>query len=114
MDKAMLRLNYVNGRRKIHYKFLGEENRDPLALLATNRPQFSKQIMFDAGPSYRGESPVYFIDPEAKVNSAYFIENILKTMMQEKIPRLYGANAPNVVFHMDVLLPTTPKQQSTG
>jgi hypothetical protein len=101
MDDAILRLNYVNGRRKFFYKFPGEVNRDPLALLATNRPHFSKQIMFAAGLSYCRQSRMYFIDPKAKVNSAYFIENILKKMVQEDIPRLYGSNAPNVIFQMD-------------
>ena len=57
--------------------------------------------MFAAGFSWRGPTKLYLIDDDAKVNGEYILERILKPMMLEDVPRLYGADADKVVLHMD-------------
>ena len=38
---------------------------------------------------------------DAKVNAELFIKHILKPVMHENVPRLYGADADKVILHID-------------
>ena len=57
--------------------------------------------MVAIGICWEGCSLVYIVPQKSKVNSAYFIKNILTPVVEVDIPRLYGHRAKDVWFHMD-------------
>ena len=57
--------------------------------------------MVAIGICWNGVSRAYIVPEVSKVNIEFFIDFILRPMVQEDIPRLYGERAKDVVFHMD-------------
>lgn len=101
MDEAMLPLDGKNGQRDFFYepKDPAEGSDDPP--VACGSPSHPLQRMFAASYSWRGETQLYVVPKDAKVNSALFIEHILEPMMLVDVPRLYGVDADKVALHMD-------------
>ena len=57
--------------------------------------------MVAIGICWRGKSRIYIVPQKAKVNADIFTEFILKPMVKNDIPALYGKHAKRVVFHVD-------------
>ena len=65
------------------------------------RQSWPKHVMVAIGISWEGVSAAYIVPEQAKVSQDYFIEYILRPMVENDIPRLYGNRAKDVVLHMD-------------
>ncbi|OQV12447.1 hypothetical protein BV898_13323 [Hypsibius exemplaris] len=50
---------------------------------------FPKKVMCAAGVSYCGATGIYFVPPTSEVNSAFFLNNIVKPIVEKDVPRLY-------------------------
>jgi hypothetical protein len=57
--------------------------------------------MFVAGINSRGPTAIRFVPPNTKVNSAFFINKVLKPIYEKDIPRLFGKDAKRVALHHD-------------
>ncbi|OWA54008.1 hypothetical protein BV898_18431, partial [Hypsibius exemplaris] len=57
--------------------------------------------MYDCGVSYRGPTSIYFVPPTSKVNSAFFLNNIVKPIVEKDIPGLYLGEEHKVILHFD-------------
>jgi hypothetical protein len=101
MDEAMLPLTHQNGEEDFYHEPNDPEKRRPCLHLAIQKPSYLQQRMFAAGVGWKGQSRLYVVEPEAEVNSEYFIKNIPSSMMLEDVPRLHGTNADMVILHFD-------------
>ena len=57
---------------------------------------------------------IYIVPQKAKVNADFFTEFILKPMVKNDIPALYGKHAKRVVFHVDSTPAHTAKKLPSG
>ena len=57
--------------------------------------------MVAIGICWNGVSRAYIVPENRKVNADYFIQDILKPMIEEDIPRLYPGREKDVTWHMD-------------
>ena len=55
----------------------------------------------------RGSTGIYFVLSEAKVNSHFYVDKVLRPILQKDIPRLYGKLAKKVTLHHDPAPPHT-------
>jgi len=101
MNEAMLPLDGLNGQREFFYKPKDREERSDDPPVLSGSPSHPQQRMFAAGFSWRGQTRLYVVPKEAKVNADLFIEHILRPMMLEDVSRLFGLDADKVVLHMD-------------
>jgi Fe-S cluster assembly iron-binding protein IscA len=64
-----------------------------------NRPE---GFMVWAGISSHGKTSLRFVKPGAKINSDYYINNILKPFLSHDVPRLFSNNEKKkMIFHQD-------------
>ena len=52
-----------------------------------------------AGVSFHGKTKLYFIKPGVKINSTYYINNVLKPFLAYDAKKLFSDG--NYVFHQD-------------
>jgi hypothetical protein len=57
--------------------------------------------MFAAGVSSKGVTGIYFVPPTSKVDHVFFINEILKPIVEKDIPRLYPGEEQKVILHFD-------------
>ena len=61
-----------------------------------------KALWCGSGISSRGKTKRSFVEPGTKINSDYYINNILKPFLRQDVPRLFpGKEKINMVFHQD-------------
>ncbi|KAJ9597789.1 hypothetical protein L9F63_011397 [Diploptera punctata] len=65
--------------------------------------------MVVAGFCARGKLRIHRVESKAKINEAYFQENVMDPIFDEDIPRLYGADTSKVWIHMDKALSHTAR-----
>jgi len=99
IDEAWLYLTYCNGERKIFYEFRGNKPHESWRKFCEKKhPQ---GVMVAMGITARGPTDIYFVPPKAKVNSQFYVDHVLKPILQKDIPRLYGKFAKKVTVHHD-------------
>ncbi|GAV06385.1 hypothetical protein RvY_16393 [Ramazzottius varieornatus] len=98
MDETWITLDDFNSTKDIYYTGEGMVIPDESKKLLKHWP---KKSMVAVGICWNGMSRAYCVDGSAKVTAAYFIENFLKRMVKEDLPRLYGNQAKNVSIHFD-------------
>jgi hypothetical protein len=57
--------------------------------------------MFAAGVSSRGVTGLYFVPQTIKVDHLFFVNKILKSIVEKDIPRLYPGEERKVILHFD-------------
>ena len=97
-DEAFFYVNDFNGQRKIHYVSRNMSSRKSTEFY-TRKENFSPGLMVWAGISAKGKTKLYFIEPGAKINSDYYINNVLKKFLARDAPRLYPDG--DFIFHQD-------------
>jgi hypothetical protein len=66
--------------------------------------------MYTAGVYAKCVTDMYFVPPATKVDCWFFINSILKQIVEKDIPLLYPGEEHNVVLHFDSTgSQTTPK-----
>ena len=86
-DESWFYLDGVEGKRKICYTKKSDPNYNRMIIQQNiSRP---KGVMVWAGISSRGKTTLRFVQPGAKINSNYYINNILQPFLQRDVPRLF-------------------------
>lgn len=95
-DEAWFYLSGCNGQRRIYYAPKGKM---PQRKCATRKPTHSKGVMVWGGVSMKGKTSLRFIRPGAKIDSTYYVTEVLKPFVKTDLKRLY----PNgdAIFHQD-------------
>lgn len=99
MDETMITLNDFDKDNPIYY--VGEDLEIPEEWRKKSVSSWPKQLMVAFGICWNGVSRAYFVEKNAKINSEYFVANILKPMIAYDIPRLYPGRENDVILHMD-------------
>lgn len=99
MDEMMINTSDVSGKTSFYYRKNRVKVPDDWKILP--RQSWPKQIMVAMGICWRGQSQLYVVPPNTKVDADAFIKLILRPMIEKDIPRLYGNEAKKVTFHMD-------------
>jgi transposase len=99
LDEAWLGLNDVNVVRDVVYQKKGKQL--PPSWTRKWKKQHAKKVMYAAGVSARGVTGMYFVPSNVKVNRWVFIEEFLKPIVENDIPRLYPGEEHKVVIHFD-------------
>jgi methylphosphotriester-DNA--protein-cysteine methyltransferase len=99
LDEAWLSLNDVNGIRGVYYKKTGKPT--PPSWTKKWRKKHAKKVMYAAGVCAKGVTDLYFVPPTTKVDRWFFINSILKPIVEKDIPRLYPGEEHKVVLHFD-------------
>jgi AraC-like DNA-binding protein len=99
LDEAWLSMNDSNRIRDVYYKKQGKKT--PQTWTKKWKQKYAKQVIFAAGVSSRGVTGLYFVPPTSKVDHLFFINKILKPIMEKDIPRLYSGEERKVILHFD-------------
>ena len=100
IDEAWVYVTNCNGRRRIYYEFKGEQTLEIWTKFW--KESYPKGVMFVAGVCSRGETKLRFVEPGAKIDSQYYIDNVLNSIFTKDIPRLFpGELIEQAVFHHD-------------
>ena len=99
-DESWFYLDGTCGKRKVCYIKKSDPNYERMIIQQnTSRP---KGFMVWGGISSRGKTKLRFVEPGAKINSDYYINNILKPFLRQDVSRLFpGKEKINMVFHQD-------------
>ena len=97
-DESWFYLDGTNGKSKVCYIKKSDPNYDRMII-----QQDSCQpngFMVWGGISAKGKTSHRFVKPNAKINSDYYINNILKPFLQRDVPRLFPQTEKNrPIFH---------------
>ena len=108
-DEAMFYLGGSYGRRKVCYVRKGYDDRHKLKFV--KRDAFAAGFMAWAGVCYNVKTEIRIIPKGTKVNSEYYIKNVLKPFIEKDVPKLFpGDTAKDIVFHQDSASSHTAKQ----
>ena len=99
MDETYVSWNDSNSERDVYYQ--GKSVVVPAEWKKKLRKSWPKKIMVAIGICWNGTSRAYIVPQKSKVDSMYFIKNILTPMVENDIPRLYGHQSKDVWLHMD-------------
>ncbi|XP_055346109.1 uncharacterized protein LOC129593695 [Paramacrobiotus metropolitanus] len=104
MDEMWITTDDLSGQTDYYYK--RKNVVVPESWQKLPRKNWPKKVMLAMGISWRGQTAMYVVPPETKVDHKVFIDLVLKPMIRKDVPRLYGSDAKKVVLHMDSALPT--------
>ncbi|KAF2896151.1 hypothetical protein ILUMI_10024 [Ignelater luminosus] len=96
-DEAWFYMNNVNGSR--HIQYVSRDLKHPTLEVYQRRENHSSGFMVWGGVAFNSKTKLHFIDPGAKVNSTYYINNVLKHSLTKDALRLYPDG--DFVFHHD-------------
>ena len=84
LDEAYIYLDYCNGIRKICYVQPGKEPPDEWLVKCNER--WPSGFMIVAGMCGRGNLPLTKVPSKVKVNSEYYVNNVLKPYLEVQVP----------------------------
>lgn len=87
IDEAWVYLTHTNGIRKIYYEFRGERTEESWTKFW--KESHPKGVMFVAGVCSRGKTAMRFVEPGAKINTTYYIENVLSRFLKKTSRRSF-------------------------
>lgn len=99
VDEAWVYLSNVGGLRRVYYEFKGEKSEESWQKFWQVRHPVG--VMFFAGVSYWGKTKLRFVEPKAKINANYYIDNLLSPLFQHDIPEMFKGRKYLPVFHHD-------------
>ena len=89
-DESWLYLDGVRRKRKVCYIKKSDPHYDRMIIQPdTSRP---KGVMVWSGVSTRGKTTLRFVQPGAKINLNYYVNDILQPFLQRDVPRLFPKN----------------------
>lgn len=106
LDEAFFFLNDCNGTRKICY---GKTKSDVEKFVVEKKEKFNDKFMVVGAISGRGTLPLFKVPQNVKVNARYYIDHVLRPLVEVYIPRLYGEDACKVFIHHDAATAHTAK-----
>ena len=99
VDEGWVYMTNCNGQRKIYYEFRGNRRPESWRKYVVQKNPIG--VMVAMGITAGGPTGIYFVPPEAKVNSQFYVDKVLRPILQKDIPRLYGKLAKKVTLHHD-------------
>ena len=95
-DESLFHVSECNRQTKFHYVKIDEKSKIVKPYFQPKK--FGKAVMVWGAISFNGKSKLYFVKPGIKINSEYYINNVLKPFLKEaKV--LYPQN--DFIFHQD-------------
>ena len=99
LDEALVYLNNCNGHRRICYVKNGKDIPEDWVY---ERPEsFANGFMIVGAITGRGVLPLIRVPPKAKINADYYIDYVLKPLLEKELPKLYGKDMNKVFLHHD-------------
>lgn len=98
LDEAWFFLNDTNGTRRICY---AKKKSEVENFVVEKKEKFSDKFMVVGAISGRGTLPLFKVPPNVKINAQYYIEHVLKPLVECHIPKLYGEDSSKVFIHHD-------------
>jgi hypothetical protein len=99
LDEAWVYLSDCDKKRAVFYR--SRDSQDRSDWVRECKESFPRGFMVVAGYSYNGKLPIRRIEPNAKINAAYYQEKVLEPMYRVDIPSLYGSDTRKVGIHQD-------------
>ncbi|CAF1558888.1 unnamed protein product [Rotaria sordida] len=108
-DETWFYLDETSRRRKVCYIKKTDPDYDRMIIQQnTSRP---KGFMVWGGVSSQGKTTLRFVTPGTKVNSNYYINNVLKPFLTKDVPRLFRKGKKlKWIFHQDSAPSHTAKE----
>lgn len=107
LDEALFSLQDVNGQRRIYYDLATEKN--PSKWAYQHKENFCKKFMIVGAISGRGVLPLIKVPQKVKVNARYYIDCVLKPLLEKSVQKLYGKDTSKVIVHHDAASSHTAK-----
>lgn len=108
LDEAWLYVNYCNGERKIYYHKPGQETDDDWK--KKEGKSWPEKIMVVAAVTGKGCIPLFKVPNNVKINSEYYISNVLDPIFNIYLPKLYKNEMHLITFHHDMASSHTSKK----
>jgi histone-lysine N-methyltransferase SETMAR len=99
LDEAWMYVTNCNGKNAICYVRRGQKT--PEDWVKQCSESFPKGFMVVGATSGRGVLPLIKVPPKAKINAEYYIDYVLKPIIEEHLPRLYPQDMDKVFLHHD-------------
>lgn len=106
LDEALFFLQDCNGKRRVCYT---KESSEVDQFVVEKKEKFGKRIMVVGAISGRGTLPLITVPPKVKVSAKYYVEYVLKPLLEKEIPKLCGEDASKVYVHHDAASSHTAK-----
>jgi hypothetical protein len=99
LDEAMVYEDYSNGDRNICYI---EKNKEiPNDWCVEKHENFTKGFMIVGVLSGRGPLPLFRVPAKVKINAEFYINNVLKPLIETHLPKLYPQEMHKLFIHHD-------------
>ena len=106
LDEALFFVEDCNGTRKICYT---KSRKEVHKYIYQKKEKFGKKLMVVGAISGRGVLPLIPVRTNCKINSKYYVDNVLKRFLEEEIPKLYPGELDKVFIHHDAASSHTAK-----
>lgn len=98
LDEALFYAQDSNKTSEIFYSRHGKEVEN---YVCEKRERFCDKLMVVGALTGRGTLPLIPVRNNAKVNSKYYVDNVLKRLLEEELPNLYPGELDKVFVHHD-------------
>ncbi|OXA46652.1 Transposable element Tcb1 transposase [Folsomia candida] len=98
LDEAWFYLQDCKGDRKICYT---EHREDVEKYVCPKREKFGDKIMVVGAITGRGVLDLIKVPPNPKINSARYVSDVLKPLLEKELPKLYPTDYDKVFVHHD-------------
>lgn len=106
LDEALFFVQDCNQKRPIYY------TKDPKVLqnyVKQKKEKFSDKFMVVGAMTGRGVLPLIPVRSNCKINSKYYVDNVLKRLLEVEVPKLYPNETHKVFVHHDAASSHTAK-----
>jgi hypothetical protein len=98
LDEAYFFIGDTNGKRSIYYN---RHVNDSEPYVHEHKEKFEKKVMVVGAMSGRGVLPLIRVPQNVKINSARYVEDVLKPLLEVEVPKLYPGECDKVFVHHD-------------
>lgn len=98
LDEAWFYVQDCQGERKLCYRGLNEP---PPNFVFQKPEKFGEKFMVVGALTGRGVVPLFKVPPNVKINSTYYIDHVLKPLIEVYLPRIYPGEMNKVFIHHD-------------
>jgi len=110
LDEANFGLHCVNGKRKICYIPRGQQIPESWY---DDKDNFRKTFMVVGGISGRGTLPLILVPKKVKVDAKWYIQKVLRPIIENHLPKLYPGELDKVFIHHDAASSHTSQKTTT-